>query len=535
MIEELSVRDVGVIADLRLLLGPGLTAVTGETGAGKTLIVTAIELLLGARADPLVVRPGSEEAVIDARFTSDDGEIVLSRVVPANGRSRAYVNGRMATVAALAEEGAHLVDLHGQNAHQSLLTTSAQRAALDAFAEIDLEPLADARRTLHGIDARLARLGGDERARAREIDLLRFQVSELDDASIQGADEDDSLREEEERLGDALAHRAAADSAHAAIADDGGALDSLASAIAALSGRSPFDTLSERARGLAADLDDLAGELRAAAESLEENPQRLAELQERRQRLATLRRKYGDSLADVIAYAAEARRRLEELLHHDEEAAELERSRAEALAAVARQEAIVREARATAAPRLAGGVQEVLGSLAMPKARVSVEVGEAGAGDEVVFLLSANPGEPPLPLSRVASGGELARTMLAVRLVLGRAGVRAEAETLVFDEVDAGIGGEAALAVGRALASLAADRQVLVVTHLPQVAAFADRQVRVEKSEIDGRTVATATELDAATRVAELSRMLSGRPDSETARGHAAELLDMASAERATG
>ena len=535
MIEELSVRDLGVIAELRLLIGPGLTAVTGETGAGKTLIVTAIELLLGARADPMVVRPGSEEAVVDARFSRGSEEVVLSRVVPATGRSRAYVDGRPATAAALADEGARLVDLHGQHAHQTLLTTAAQRLALDAFGSVDLTALAAARESVREIEEKLAGLGGDERARARELDLLRFQVGELDAAQVEDPAEDDALRSEEEWLGDALAHRVAAESAHAALASDGGAADALGAVIAALVGRSPFNALEARARALLTELDDLTAELRSAAETLEEDPGRLAEVQDRRQLLATLRRKYGDTLADVIAFGDDARRRIDELLRHDEEAAQLERIRAEAVQAVAREEATVRAARAEAAPRLAAEIEGVLASLAMPRARVAIEIGEVGAGDDVTFLLSANPGEPLLPLSRVASGGELARTMLGVRLVLGRAGVRAEAETLVFDEVDAGIGGEAALAVGRALATVATDRQVLVVTHLPQVAAFADRQIRVEKQEAGGRTVATAVELDADTRVSELSRMLSGRPDSETGRDHAAELLQMASAERSAG
>lgn len=535
MIDELAVRDLGVIEDLRLTLGPGLTAVTGETGAGKTLIVTAIELLLGGRADAMVVRPGAAEAVIEARIGDDGGERVLSRVVPANGRSRAYVDGRMATATVLAEEGARLVDLHGQNSHQTLLTMPAQRDALDSYAGVHLTALTDARRRVREIDERLTALGGDERARARELDLLRFQVDELDQASVEDPEEDDRLRAEEERLGDVLAHREAAETAHDALSGDGGALDGLGSALAAIVGRAPFGELETRLRNASADLEDLAADLRVAAESMEQDPERLGAVQERRQLLASLRRKYGDTLEEVIAFADQARTRLVEILHHDEEAEALEAERRRALEAVAEAEAAVRAARAEAAPRLAGEVQAVLSTLAMPKAKLAVEVGEVGSGDEVTFLFSANPGEPLLPLSRVASGGELARTMLAVRLVLGRAGVRAEAQTLVFDEVDAGIGGEAALAVGRALASLATDRQVLVVTHLPQVAAFADRQVRVEKSEKDGRTVATAAELDAETRVAELSRMLSGRPDSETARDHAAELLEMATAERGEG
>lgn len=534
MIEELAVRDLGVIADLRLLLGPGLTAVTGETGAGKTLIVTALELLVGARAEALVVRPGAGEAVVEGRFSDRGEERILGRVVPASGRSRAYVDGRMATVAGLSDAGAELVELHGQHAHQSLLTTAAQRAALDAFGGIDLVPLAEARERLRGIDARLVVLGGDERARAREIDLLSFQLAEIDAAELRGGDEDDELRAEEEALGDALAHRLAAVSAHAALAEDGGAADSVGAAIAALSGRSPFVELESRLRAVAADLADAAGDLRRSGEQLEENPERLAEIQERRQLLASLRRKYGETLAEVIAYAEEGRARLRELQNHEAEATNLETQRERAAAEVNAAETAVRAARSRAAPAFATAIEEVLKTLAMPKVRFGVRVGASGPGDDVCFLLAANPGEPPLPLSRVASGGELARTMLAVRLALSRAGATevGDPATLVFDEVDAGIGGEAAVSVGRALAALAQTRQVLVVTHLPQVAAFADNQVRVEKREVDGRTIATAVQLDEPGRVEELSRMLSGRPDSDTAREHAAELLELASSER---
>ena len=527
MLVELSVRNLGVIESLDLVLGPGMTALTGETGAGKTMLVEAIELLLGGRADNVLVRPGCDEARVDGRFVVGDDEIVLTRVVPANGRTRAYVNGTMAPVSALAEAGAGLVDLHGQHSHQSLLHTAAQRVALDAFGGIDLKPLAEARDRVRGIDDALAALGGDERARAREIDLLRFQVAELDAACLNDADEDDRLREEEDRLADATAHREAAAAAHDALTADAGASDSISSSIAFLAHRAPLAELHERLMAVAAEVDEAAHDLRAAAESLEDDPERLAAVRERRQLLHNLTRKYGDTIADVLAYFAEASDRLADLEQHDQRAAALDAERRDAVAAVAEEEARVRQARADAAPRLAQAIEERLQELAMPRARFEVEVEGDGPGDRVAFLIGANPGEPALPLAKVASGGELARTMLAARLVLTGA-----PPTLVFDEVDAGIGGEAAVAVGRALAALGADSQVLVVTHLPQVAAFADQQVVVWKEERAERTVASAKPLDDDGRVVELSRMLSGRPESATARGHAEELLATAAASR---
>ena len=551
MLTELRVRDLGVIADVHLLFGEGMTALTGETGAGKTLLVEAIELLLGGRADPVLVRPGADEAWVEGRFVLGDDEVVLARAVPASGRSRAYVDGRLAPVAALGERGAELVDLHGQHAHQTLLSAVAQRAALDAFGDVDLRPLDEARGRVRAVDAQLATLGGDERARAREIDLLRFQVDEIDAARIESPNEDDRLREEEERLADATAHREAAVAAHAALTEEGGASDTIGVAVAAVSGRAPLRELEARLRALAAEADEAAADLRGAAELLEDDPERLAAVRARREQLHQLQRKYGDTLADVLAFAEEARARLEELESHDRRAAELDRERAVAVAAVAKAEKAVGAARRKAAPALAAAVEAHLRELAMPKARFEVVVGEADPGDAVTFRLGANAGEAALPLAKVASGGELARTMLACRLAL-RDAAAGGASTVVFDEVDAGIGGAAALAVGRSLAALATPPavlvresrnmwrdsrtrtalQVLVVTHLPQVAAFADSHIAVEKGERHGRTVAEARALDGPERVAELSRMLSGMPESDSAREHAAELLAGAARER---
>jgi DNA repair protein RecN (Recombination protein N) len=526
MLHELAVTDLGVIERLSLVLGPGMTALTGETGAGKTLLVTAIDLLVGGRADPVLVRPGAEEARVEGRFVHGGEEVVLCRVVPRTGRSRAYVDGRLATVAQLAEAGTALVDLHGQHAHQSLLAPATQRAALDRFAGSDLGPLAEARAEVAGIDRALAALGGDSRARARELDLLRFQVGELDAAELDDPDEEAALERLQDVLDDAQAHRGAAAGAVEALHGDGGVEELLGVAAHALSERAPFADHHDRLRGLAAEVAELATDLRAAGEAIPDDPERLEEIRRRRALLRDLRRKYGESLADVLAFAAEARARLAELEGHDERAAALERRRGGAIAARDAAAAELARVRRAGAPALAAAVEAHLRELALPKARLVVEVGEDDPGDDVRFLLAANPGEPPLPLSKVASGGELARTMLALRLVLTLA-----PPTLVFDEVDAGIGGEAALAVGRSLGALArdaaadGDRQVLVVTHLAQVAAHADAHVVVAKGEEGGRTVARATPVEGAARVAELSRMLSGLPDSGSGREHAAELL----------
>ncbi len=531
MLVELAVADLGVLADLSLVLGPGMTALTGETGAGKTLVVTAVELLVGGRADAAMVRPGAPEARVEGRFVEPDGtEVVLTRVVPAEGRSRAYVDGRLAPVSALAERGSALVDLHGQSAHQALLATSAQRAALDVAADVDLGPLVAARARVAELDAALAALGGDAGARAREVDYLRFTVAELDRAGLDDPAEDERLAAQEEALADAAGTRAAAEAARAALADDGGAGDALGAARAALRGRVAFADLDARLAAVAAEVDEAGTDLRTLAEGVDDDPATLEAVQDRRALLADLRRKHAGrsgTLADVLAVAEATRARLAELESADERGAALDAERGVALAAVAAEAARVGRARRKAAPGLAAAVTEALRELAMPRADLLVEVGKDDPGDDVTFLLAANPGERALPLARVASGGELARTMLALRLVLGGGGGEA-GRTLVFDEVDAGVGGEAALAVGRALAAVATSAQVLVVTHLPQVAAFADAQVAVRKDEISGRTVAGARLLDDGERVVELSRMLSGHPDSRAARGHAEELLAVA-------
>ncbi len=526
MLTELAVRNLGVIAELSLVLDRGMTAVTGETGAGKTLVVGAIDLLTGGRADAALVRPGAQEAEIEGRFVAGEDEVVVRRVIPADGRSRAYIDGHLATIGALGELGRGLIDLHGQHAHQSLLRVGVQRAALDHFGNVDTHLLEKLMDDLRAIDAGLAELGGDSRARFREMDLLRHQVAEIDGTAISDPGEDERLDHHESVLADAAAHREAAAQAVGLLGADSAVSEGLGRAQADLAGREPFVELVGRIADASAAIADIAAEARVCLEAIDDDPAALAALRERRQVLAGLRRKYGSTLGEVLDFRSEAAERLAELEGYEERAASLERRRSEVLERLAAERARVLGERSEAAPRLAAAVQAHFAELAMGGARLAVAVG-GDAGEQVSFRLAANVGHEPLPLSRVASGGELARTMLALRLVL-----TAGPETLVFDEVDAGVGGTAAQAVGRSLAELATTHQVIVVTHLPQVAAHADHHVALEKTEVAGSAAVKRRTLIGEDRLVELSRMLSGSPQSASALQHAEELLEAASSRR---
>ncbi len=523
MLSELRVENLGVIEHLDLVLQGGLTVVTGETGAGKTLVVDAIELLIGGRSAGERVRTDAAEARVEGRFVDGDHEMVVARVQPRGGRSRSYVDGRLATGTQLAELGAQRVDLYGQHGHQSLTRRQVQREALDRFAGVDLTPLHEARARLTEVEAELAALGGDERARARELDLLEHQLADIDAARLDDLDEERHLEDEQDRLADAVDHRRAGELALSALRDDSAALDALRTALRAVEARRPFAPVHERLLAAITELDDVVGALHHQIDSIEEDPQRLEGVIARRQRLRDLRRKYGDTLSDVVDFADAARRRRDELASHESRARRLEDQRARAMEHMNRVARQVGDARRAAAPRLAGALTAQLRRLALAHAALGVTVGDSAsdpAGDAVAFWFTANPGLDPQPLGRVASGGELSRVMLALRLVLDGGPA-----TLVFDEVDAGIGGAAAEAVADALTEVARQRQVLVVTHLAQVAARAQQHLVVDKQVIDGRTLTTVTPVDGPDRVAEIARMLSGRRDSQRARDHAAELL----------
>ncbi|HWB71041.1 MAG TPA: DNA repair protein RecN [Egibacteraceae bacterium] len=550
MLEELLIRDLGVIAEVGLTLAPGLNVVTGETGAGKTMVVSALELLLGVRADSARVRAGATGALVEGRLrppppgsrewlAEGDDELVVSREVLAGtaaaGRSRARIGGRLAPVSALAATVGAVVDVHGQSEVTRLSTAAAQRDLLDRYGGPQLAGAAARHRAAYerwrSAEAELERLRGDARERARQLDRLRFELGEID-AVAPVAGEEIELQAQLQRLEQADALRLHAASAAAALTDDGGARDRLGWAVAELRTvagvDAELDRLHQRLEGLAAEAQDLGFELVSYGERIVLDPQRLELLRQRRAALAALARKYGPDAAAVVAYAEDARTTLAALEHGDERAgalaADVTALRAE-VAGTARQ---LTELRCAAGRGLARAVEEHLAELALPDARVvvaveSVPLAPHGA-DRVAFLLAANPGQPPLPLATAASGGERSRLGLALRLAL--ADVDATG-VLVFDEVDAGIGGTTALAVGRKLARLARHRQVLCVTHLAQLAAFADAHFVVSKRSQGRRAVASVRRLSEPDRVAELSRMLSGA-GSPAAAEHAAELRALA-------
>ncbi len=555
MLDELHIRGLGVIDEVTVPLAPGLTVVTGETGAGKTMVVAALELLRGARADGDQIRAGSSRALIEARLDpappaahewleDDDDALVVSRELAAGAegsvRSRARLGGRLAPVSALAETVGERVDVHAQSDQVRLADEARQRALLDQVGGAEVaqrrEAYAQAYEAWRAADAELHALRTDARERARELDRLRFELDEID-AVAPEAGEEEALDAELARLEHAAALTEAGQRAAEAISGEGAARDALGGALGALREvggiDAELDALAERAEGLAAEAQDLAMALRRHAEAVELDPERLERLRERKAALAGLCRKYGPDAAAVAAYAEQVRERVERLEGGEERAeqlaAEVEQARA------ARDEAAeaLSAARGRAGERLASEVERHLADLAMDGARFHVELtpvdpGPTGA-DRVAFVLAANPGEPALPLAKAASGGERSRVALAVRLALADAD---DTPVLVFDEVDAGIGGAVATEVGRKLARLAQGRQVLCVTHLAQLAAFADVHLVVRKATTDDqRTRAEVEALDEPDRVTELSRMLSGAVDSELAAGHAAELLAAARAD----
>jgi DNA repair protein RecN (Recombination protein N) len=403
------------------------------------------------------------------------------------------------------------------------MTAAVQRDSLDSYASIDLSDLRAAREAVTQLDAMLAALGGDEKSRARELDLLAFQCEEIETVAISGPDEDGELSQEEDLLADVVRHQESLWKATTLLSDDGAAIEKIGEAIRVLTNVSSMSSISDRLNALLAEVEDLSHALRTAAEGTEENPERLEFIRLRRQSLRDLMRKYGDSLEDVVAFGAEARIRLDELTGYAERVQELETAKKKALTELKVAQLRVGDLRRTAAPALGAAVQERLRLLAMPNAAVQVSVGAAEsdpAGESVVFMLAANPGSAPQPLTKVASGGELARVMLSLRLVL-----TGDPATMVFDEVDAGIGGAAAVAVASALREIGTAHQVFAVTHLAQVAASAHHQISVSKTVKANKTYGSAMPVGIDDRPAEIARMLSGGVADESAIAHARDLL----------
>ncbi|WP_406483426.1 DNA repair protein RecN [Streptomyces platensis] len=569
------IRSLGVIDDAVVELSPGFTAVTGETGAGKTMVVTSLGLLLGGRADPALVRIGAKSAVVEGRISVgpqapaavraeeagaelDDGALLISRTLSAEGRSRAHVGGRSVPVGLLAELADDLVAVHGQTDQQGLLRPARQRQALDRYAgdtvAVPLAKYTAAHRRLRAVATELDELTTRARERSQEADLLRFGLDEIAAAEPQPG-EDTDLAAEAERLGHAEALASAATLAHAALAgnpEDPEGVDAttlVAGAHRALEAVRSHDRelagLAERIGEIGILMADVAGELAGYADGLDADPLRLAAVEERRAALNHLTRKYGQDIAAVLAWAEESAARLSELDGDDDRIGELTAERDALRTELGELAQTLTDARTGSAKRFADAVTAELAELAMPHARVTVEIrqtevaedadgievggrtvayGPAGA-DEVELLLAPHPGAPPRPIAKGASGGELSRVMLAVEVVFAGSD---PVPTYLFDEVDAGVGGKAAVEVGRRLARLAKSAQVVVVTHLPQVAAFADRQLLVAKTNDGSVTRSGVTVLEGEERVRELSRMLAGQEDSETARAHAEELLETA-------
>ncbi|RAJ59838.1 DNA repair protein RecN (Recombination protein N) [Streptomyces sp. Amel2xB2] len=575
VLEEMRIRSLGVIDDAVVELSPGFTAVTGETGAGKTMVVTSLGLLLGGRADAALVRAGAKAAVVEGRIDVppdssaalraseagaelDDGALLVSRTLSAEGRSRAHAGGRSVPVGLLAELSDDLVAVHGQTDQQGLLRPARQRQALDRFAgQAVAKPLAEwsaAYRRLRRVGGELDEITTLARERAQEADMLRYGLEEI--AAVEpSAGEDTELAAEAERLGHAEALAAAATTAHGALAGDPADPESVdaaalvSAAHRALEAQRAHDpalaSLADRLGEISILMSDVAGELAGYADDLDADPLRLAAVEERRAALGQLTRKYGEDIAAVLSWSEESAARLAQLEGDDERIGELTAERDALVSELTGLAERLTDARTDAAKRFADAVTEELSELAMPHARVSFSIRRSDAAedapaleldgrrvafgphgtDEVELLLAPHPGARPRPVAKGASGGELSRVMLAVEVVFAGSD---PVPTYLFDEVDAGVGGKAAVEVGRRLARLARSAQVVVVTHLPQVAAFADRHLVVEKTDDGSVTRSGVRAMEGEARVRELSRMLAGQEDSELARAHAEELLEAA-------
>jgi DNA repair protein RecN (Recombination protein N) len=598
MLAELRVRDLAIIEDLELTFGPGFNVLTGETGAGKSIIIDAVSLLLGDRASQDAVRAGAERTEVEGVFQlnpaamarvalllaqcglegDEPGWLVLAREVRAGGRSVARVNGRAVSTTLLGEIGGRLVDVHGQGEHLSLLRESEHIGLLDRYAGLEAQQVEVAQlvKQLRAVRRELESLRQDERERARRIDLLTYQVEEIRAAHLKDG-EPEELEGERRRLANAEQLAAFSTEALHLLQEGGeeqpGALDALGSAEQALNRLARIDAgagpLAEQLAEAVALLADLARELGYYREAIEFNPRRLEQVEERLHLIHGLQRKYGDTIADVLAYSERAAAELDAISHADERISELEAEETGLLAEIGRLGAGLSAARRAAGARMARAIEVELEDLGMARARFAVQItwssndagaivedaaaSEAGEAsgryafdthglDAVAFLVSANPGEPLKPLVKVASGGETSRLMLALKTVLGRAD---ETPTLIFDEIDQGIGGRVGGTVGRKLWGLTVCRQsgstvqgdgvdadpgaplvrhqVLCITHLAQLAAYGDDHFHVSKHLAGDRTVTSVNKLDGDQRIGELAHMMG--TDSETGRASAAEIM----------
>jgi DNA repair protein RecN (Recombination protein N) len=558
MLLELRIENLLLIERAELRLGPGLNAITGETGAGKTILAHSFDLLMGGKARAHIVRPGASEAYVEGVFELPEGllddpelaeiaerlpegatELAIGRRVSASGRTSAFLAGRSASAPELQALGSRLLAFYGQHEHRKLTLSGAQLETLDGFAGEDHLERRRAYREAHAevlrIERDLSRIREREGARERDLDILRYELEEIDAAKPDPAEEAE-LGPERERLRHAESLRGAASEALAAVSGDGdgGASEAMGSAESALVGQEGvdprLDEIAATARGLRVEVQELAAELRGYAEGIEAEPGRLEQLEERLEVLDRLKRKHGGSIESVLAHAEHCRTEIETIEGAGEATERLETELAKAQTKRTDLAGRLSEARAKAARRLQKSVAAELDQLAMSGAKleVSLEPHPDGFGplgqERVIFEVATNPGMPTSPLREAASGGELSRVMLA----LAGQGARGGAGTYVFDEIDAGIGGNTAKAVGERLRSLGAERQVLCITHLPQVASMADTHFRIEKSVDGGQATARVELVEGEGLVAEIVRMLGGDDSEDAAVRHARELLKAA-------
>lgn len=576
MLVELSIQNIAIIDRLRVPFEPGMNALTGETGAGKSIIIDALGAVIGGRIGPEMLRTGAERARVEAVFDlsastdaaltalldeagieREDGTLILARELNAAGRSSARVNGQTVTVGTLGRIGERLVDIHGQTAHLSLLRSATHIEFLDAYAGLLPQRAAYAALVarVREVRAQRAALEQDDREIARRVDLLRFQAEEIAAANLR-PDEEEEVRADRERLANASTLQSIADTTYRLLRQGTppkglSILDGLRDVAKNLSELARLDPALREAESEVDEmvylLDDVAGTVRDYRDRIEDDPRRLAEVEERLVLIRDLQRKYGQSIAEVIAFGEGAQRELEQIEGGEERAAELRAEETDLLNQIGKAAAKLSQARAKAAKRLAKEVEASIAHLAMGRTRFTVYqaqedaedgapvVGDDGAvrrlafdlkgADKIEFLIAPNAGEAPKPLAKIASGGETARLMLALKSVLAAADTT---PTLVFDEVDVGIGGRSGQVVGETLWSLTARHQVLCITHLAQVAAFADGHYRITKRDAGGRTVSGVERVEGDERTDELAAMLDGYPITAAARASAHDLADRA-------
>lgn len=554
MLVELHIQNFALVEDLRIEIGAGFDVLTGETGAGKSIIVDALSTALGERTGPEVIRTGAEKCVVEAvfdisgcpsaaqaaieyGFETDDNTLIVSREIARNGRSQARVNGRAATASVLREITSFLVDVHGQHEHQSLLSVPLHLEILDTWIGDKASTLRARTAALHGelceVRDERDRLQTDERERARLLDLYKFQFEEIEAAQLLD-DEEESLAVEKNRLANAERLSTGASEIYEALAgSEAGVVDGLGQAAGIAERLERLDpsaaSLVELLNAAFISAQEASTFARSYLDEIEANPARLEHVDERLNLIGTLKRKYGDSIAEVLKYGAELADKIDGLANADERSAQLADRISDLETKLKAACSELTRLRKQASGEFEKRVESELAELAMEKTtlEVSIEPSELGpkGADAVEFLISPNPGEPVKPLARIASGGEMSRIMLALKTVMARS----EVPTLVFDEIDTGIGGRTALVLGDKLASLARKCQVVCVTHLPQIASRADTHYSVSKAVESGRTRVRLDKLEGEARVAELARMLGADETSDAAAQHAREMLSVAS------